>query len=328
MPETILNVGTKLSFSDHFGMFKMRLGVRRNRYRVEPGLYKIGEPDRSSPVFVSANYKMSFDVLRKELAGMNALILVLDTRGVNVWCAAGKQTFSTCELVRMIAHSKLESFIDHRELILPQLSAPGVAGHEVQKKSGFKVVFGPVRAKDIKRFMADGKRADASMRMVTFDIRERFVLTPLELTSRIRISFYVVAVIAAISFLQGAFLKGSFGVFAYFLGLLSGAVLTPVLLPWVPGRSFSVKGAFVGFVLTSAFCIFFREQIGDVAVLTLAIFAASISSYAALAFTGSTPFTSPTGVEKEMRWAIPFQLAAAVLSAGLWIAFGSKGGHL
>jgi len=36
-------------------------------------------------------------------------------------------------------------------------------------------------------------------------------------------------------------------------------------------------------------------------------------------FTGATPFTSPSGVEKEMKRFIPVQLIALVISTGLWI---------
>jgi len=65
----------------------------RMSYAISPGLYAVGNPTKESDVFVSANYKLSFDVLRRELKGFNAWILVLDTKGINVWCAAGKGTF-------------------------------------------------------------------------------------------------------------------------------------------------------------------------------------------------------------------------------------------
>ena len=68
------------------------------RYRVDPGLYSLGNPDSSSPVFVSANYRLSFNALRGSLKNSNCWILVLDTKGINVWCAAGKGTFGTEEL--------------------------------------------------------------------------------------------------------------------------------------------------------------------------------------------------------------------------------------
>ena len=71
-------------------------------YTVNPGLCRVGNPDDASPALVTANYKMSFDRLRKELSGLDAWIMVLDTKGINVWCAAGKGTFGTEEAVRKI----------------------------------------------------------------------------------------------------------------------------------------------------------------------------------------------------------------------------------
>lgn len=91
-----------ITFSDRLGAWKARWGIGRMNYRVEPGLYRLGKPDRRSPVFVSANYKMSFDILRSSLAGRDCWILVLDTKGINVWCAAGKGTFGPMELMGRI----------------------------------------------------------------------------------------------------------------------------------------------------------------------------------------------------------------------------------
>ncbi len=335
MPETILSVSSKLTLSDKIGMIKMRFGIKRNRYRVMPGLYKVGAPTPNSPVFVSANYKMSFDILRNELAGIDAWILVINTRGVNVWCAAGKKTFSTCEIVRMIHRAELEKHVDHRELILPQLSAPGVAAHEVLKSSGFRVIFGPVRAKDIKQFMDNGKKANESMREVTFTAWERLVLTPLEFTSRTLISLYVIAAIFILSGLGHNFFafgnawpKAFFGTAVYFIALIGGGFIAPLLLPWIPGRSFSIKGAFIGLVLSAAFCVLFQGQLGHYAMAALILFSTAVSSYVALNFTGATPFTSPTGVEKEMRRAIPLQVAATISSIVLWIVSAFTGGAL
>jgi CO dehydrogenase/acetyl-CoA synthase gamma subunit (corrinoid Fe-S protein) len=70
---------------------------------------------------------------------------VLDTQGINVWCAAGKGTFGTDELVHRIEATQLHDVVRHRVLILPQLGAPGVAAHDVKKRSGFTIEYGPVR---------------------------------------------------------------------------------------------------------------------------------------------------------------------------------------
>jgi hypothetical protein len=53
--------------------------------------------------------------------------------------------------------------------------------------------------------------------------------------------------------------------------------------------------------------------------LALLLLIITLSSYLAMNFTGCTPFTSPSGVEKEMRKAIPLQSAAASLGLILWV---------
>jgi len=94
-------------------------------YMVDAGLYALGQPNHSSPVFVTANYKMSFDRLRQAVPDRNAWILVLDTKGINVWCAAGKGTFGTEELVSRIKTSGLERAAGlHFRIILVGFNAP------------------------------------------------------------------------------------------------------------------------------------------------------------------------------------------------------------
>jgi CO dehydrogenase/acetyl-CoA synthase gamma subunit (corrinoid Fe-S protein) len=131
--------------------FKPRWAMGRLHYTVEPGLYALGNPDDKSPVLLTTNYKMSFDKLREALPRRDSWILILDTKGINVWCASGKGTFGTAELVSRIQLNGLDQIVSHRELILPQLSGPGVAAHLVRKSSGFKVIYGPIRATGIGR---------------------------------------------------------------------------------------------------------------------------------------------------------------------------------
>jgi len=60
-------VATELNWQDRLGTTKVRAGLQRMHYSIEPGLYAVGTPTADSPVFVSANYKLSFDYLRREL---------------------------------------------------------------------------------------------------------------------------------------------------------------------------------------------------------------------------------------------------------------------
>jgi hypothetical protein len=93
-----------------------------------------------------------------------------------------------------------------------------------------------------------------------------------------------------------------------------------VLLPYIPSRKFALKGIIAGSIV-ALITILAAEPVvnGMAGYLALFLFSVTISSYLAMNFTGATPFTSPSGVEKEMKQYIPVQLAGLVISFGLWI---------
>jgi hypothetical protein len=183
----IRKVKTQLELQDTLGSIRVRLGIKRDNYKISPGLYAVGNPDHKAHVLVTANYKLTFDSLRKELTGQNLWILVLDTRGINVWCAAGKGTFGTEELILRINLVQLQKIISHKTIILPQLGAPGVNAHEITKNTGFKVVYGPVRAADIPRFLNNNLKAVKEMRKVTFTLKDRLTVIPVELKMALKL---------------------------------------------------------------------------------------------------------------------------------------------
>ncbi len=311
---------------DHIGTVAVRWGIKRNNYKIAPGLYCVGFPDPDAPVLVTANYKLTFDVLRRQIGSLHAWILVLDTRGINVWCAAGKELFSTAEVIHRVQLTGLKDVVRHRQLILPQLAATGVCAQQVKKGSGFKVVWGPIRASDIKRFLENGLNADVSMRRVSFSFMERLALLPVELSQLLKPTLWVLCGIFLISgigsnifSLAAAWPRGLMATMAYSAGILAGALVAPAFLPWIPGRSFALKGAITGsFCGIGVILIFYTAlQLWDSVALML--FATTISSYLAMNFTGSTPFTSPSGVEKEMRKAIPLQALAGLMAVVAWI---------
>jgi acetyl-CoA decarbonylase/synthase complex subunit gamma len=299
-------------------------------YKVDPGLYALGKPDHKAPVVVTANYKMTFDKLREALTGQDLWILVLDTRGINVWCAAGKGTFGTKELIDRIESSGLVNVVSHRDLILPQLAGPGVSAHLVKKSSGFEVIYGPIRAEDLPAFLGAGFKATPEMRLKTFTTRERAVLIPVELVGALKIALIVLPIL----FLSDSLWRtGAFGsnglshalhsVVAVLTAILAGAVLTPLLLPWLPGRAFSFKGMVLGILATLAFMLFRGgglETWGDrLETTTWCFVIPAISAYLAMNFTGASTYTSLSGVKKEMRRAVPFQIGAGILGLGLWL---------
>ncbi|MBF0411364.1 MAG: hypothetical protein HQK70_01470 [Desulfamplus sp.] len=328
-------VRRKLDFKDKVQTVKARLGVTRNNYRVSQGLYAIGEPDENSEVLVTANFKLTFDILRTNINQLNLWILVLDTLGVNVWCAAGKGTFSTQELVKRVQLSGLEKIVKHRRLILPQLSATGVRAKDVKTMCGFNVIYGPVRASDIQAFLRNGRKAEPCMRRVTFTFKERLILTPIELTVAFKSLLITVAALLFISGVNSELFslqnnlgsgllksleRGFFSLIFLFIGFVSGAVVTPALLPFLPFKAFAAKGIVSGAIF-SLLAIFFSStsSLNIAAMAALSTFGITVSSWFAMNFTGATPFTSPSGVEKEMKQFIPIQAGGAILSLVLWI---------
>jgi hypothetical protein len=312
--ECVPVVSTSLSFKDVLGALQVRFSIGRMDYRVEPGLYAVGKPGSDSPVLVSANYKLTFDTLRKNLVDMDCWLLILDTKGVNVWCAAGKGTFGTDELVNRIEAARLSEIVTHRKLIVPQLGASGVNAHEVTRRTGFSVTFGPVRASDIKAFIASGYKATKEMRTVKFTLWDRIVLTPLELVEATKKSLAIFGVLFLIN-LIAAKPFGAYDLAAYAGVVIVGTVFVPVLLPFIPGKAFAWKGWILGLCWTAFVLWLFGWHMGDNWLLAAGylLLLPMVSAYLALNFTGCSTFTSPSGVLKEMKIALPFITFASII---------------
>jgi hypothetical protein len=312
----ILPTQSRLTAENYWDHFLARMGVNRSGHRVEPGLYALGNPTPESPVFVSANYTLSFDALRSALEGQDGYILVLDTRGINVWCAAGKGTFGTDEIVTRVFATQLKQVVSHRKLILPQLGAPGVAAHEVKKRTGFWVEYGPVRAAEIPEYLKT-HRATPEMRKVDFSLRDRLVLIPVDL---IRLVPYTLAAAIVLYFVGGWI-----SCLAAIAAVLAGTVLFPTLLPWIPTHNFSTKGFLLGIVTALPFALsaFLRHpdwrwyhHLGQALEFLLAM--PAVTAFIALNFTGSSTFTSRSGVKREMFTYIPAM--AWIFGTGILLA--------
>jgi hypothetical protein len=326
-PLAIPVVASRWSRQDQFETLKVRWSVGRMNYRVEPGIYAVGSPDPDSNVFVTANYKLSFDHVRRALDGMNAWILVLNTKGINVWCAAGKKTFSTNELVHRIGAHQLDQVVSHKKIILPQLGATGVSAHEVKKQTGFSVIYGPVKASDIPEFVRLGMKATDEMRTVRFPLKERLKVIPVDIFYG---KYYMVLVPALFFILSGlsrsgysadlAIHAGSQAVINLFAGYLAGCAITPALLPWIPFRRFSLKGLMLGIVIS--LLLWATGMLGKnlLEIISWFLMIPGLASFMAMNFTGSSTFTSLSGVQKEMKVMLPLQVVLTGLGIITWIS--------
>jgi len=324
----VKTVSTSLEIMDILGAWKARWGIGRMDYTVEPGLYAVGKPNNESPVLVSSNYKLTFDVLRKNLVGVDCWLLILDTKGINVWCAAGKGTFGTDELIHRIEMSELSKYVSHKKLILPQLGATGVSAHEVTNRSGYNVAYGPIRAEDIKAYINADCKATKDMRTMRFNLWDRLVLTPMELVPALQKSLPVLGGL----FITNQFAKRPFDkhdVIAYAGVVIAGAVVTPALLPYIPGKSFAWKGWLVGLGWTAKY-LFLAKRFKKGSRLMSAgelLLLPAVSSYLAMNFTGSSTYTSPSGVQKEMKKALPLIVGAAAVGGALMLSVHLFGGR-
>lgn len=319
-------ISTTWSTNDVWSTIKVRWAIGRMKYKVNPGLYAIGNPDESARVFATCNFKLTFDLVRRALNGMNAWLLVLDTRGINVWCAAGKGTFSTTELVRQINRVSLGKVVNHHKIIVPQLGAVGISAHEVKQQTGISVIYGPVRAEDIPEYIQSGLKATPEMRNVEFPLWERMKLIPVELSYG---GYYLLIVPALFFILAGLNPSGYSIVLAFNDGIralinlvtayLTGLVIVPVLLPWIPFRRFSFKGLAIGWVATMILLYFHLLGQNFIEIVSWFLMIGGLSSFLAMNFTGSSTFTSLSGVQKEMKTALPIQIGMAALGIILWI---------
>lgn len=193
--------------------------------KVEPGLYRIGDPDRKSPVLVTGNFDLTVRRVVRALDGkVDCWLLVADSSGINVWCAAGGGYFTADKVIAAVRASGVERFVDHHALILPQLCANGVDGWRIRRELGWGVHWGPVRAADIPAYLAAGRRKTDEMRWVTFPLKSR-----LEMLS-VTLGFYGLLILVPVMLLW----RHMFWPIS--AGLIGLSLFYAVTMPWLPGR--------------------------------------------------------------------------------------------
>ena len=136
-------------------------------------------PDRNrsagpdSPVLLTCNFQLTVERVKRVLEGMDAYLLVANSRGVNVWCAATGGLLTDHDVISVLKTSGIEDRVDHRQVVLPQLAATGIEGKVVQHRTGWRVVWGPVQRRGYSRLSGQRDARTRSMRTVTFPWPQR-----------------------------------------------------------------------------------------------------------------------------------------------------------
>jgi len=134
----------------------------------EPGVVTIGNPGRNSPVLLTCNFRLTVERVKRALEGTDVYLLVANSRGVNVWCAATGGLLTDHDVVSVLKTSGIDDLVDHRQVILPQLAATGIGAKAVHSRTGWRVVWGPVEADAVPAFLERGLEATREMRTVGF----------------------------------------------------------------------------------------------------------------------------------------------------------------
>lgn len=137
------------------------------------GLVKIGNPGKDSPVFLTCNYHLTVQRLKRVLRGSDAYLLIVNSRGINVWCASEGGHFTNHDVIAVLKTSGIEQLVGRKEVILPQLAAAGVEAKVIEEKTGWRVIWGPIYAKDIPHFLEKNRKKDPIMREVQFPWTQR-----------------------------------------------------------------------------------------------------------------------------------------------------------
>jgi NAD-dependent dihydropyrimidine dehydrogenase PreA subunit len=142
-------------------------------HRAPTGLMRIGQPGRGSPVLVTGNFTLTVRRVRDALRGHDAWLLVANSKGIDVWCAAGGGYLTHHDVISAVRTSGIDDEVDRRELILPQLCATGVERRCITEATGFETRWGPARLEDLPAFLDRGARVVKTERFMRFPAWER-----------------------------------------------------------------------------------------------------------------------------------------------------------
>jgi ubiquinone/menaquinone biosynthesis C-methylase UbiE len=198
--------------------------------KVRPGLYSVGGPDGDSPVLVTGNFDLTVRRLVKAIdSRVDCWLLVVNSGGINVWCASGGGFLTAEKVIGAVKTSRLAQIVTHKSLILPQLAACGVDGWKVRKMTGWRLAWGPVRAEDIPTYLAADRQATEEMRQVKFPLLDR-----LEMLITV-LSFYALLILLPVFiFWRDIFWPTT-------IAMVCIGIFYAVTQPYLPGKDGLVK---------------------------------------------------------------------------------------
>ncbi len=297
-------MGILETFKEGFSIAIAGIAFPGLNLNVTPGLYPIGHPTEDSPILVTSNYFVTYKrvVSSLEKQDVTAWLLVVNTEGVNVWCSAAGGNFTAEKILDQIDDTNLSEAVNHRQLILPQLSASGV-NHLVLNKAKWEVKFGPVNINDLGEYLQNDLSKTTSMSQVEFNLRSRIENC---VSHNVFISLILIPLILGIQILAQplGFLLQPWAqwllvnVIFLLLFIWAFGFLVGILYPITPFNSGFLKGVILSAILVPLCAIlFFTSSLLDfiLAIGTLFLYGIVISTD----FDGFSPFWGTDFILKD-----------------------------
>lgn len=312
----------KFGFIDYVKALFSWFNSFHTTFIIEPGLYYIGDTyDVNTPMLVTCNYHMTVFLLYRILKKRNVRILVIDTKGINVWCSSGKGQFSAKEIFRQLDKYPPEMLNSggKLEIILPKLSLSGVSLAALKERLIVPKI-GPIYAHDIPAYLDDLPLKNRIKDKFKFTLKDRvFTLIPSVA------QFLVNSVpIAAALFIINFFFKIQFHWHVIAISTLF-AILYILLFPLLPTKTFSIKAIVLSLLFSAGYTAYFMFTGKALLSLTYFLYITTTFAYGiffALYYTGSTGVSNYSLVKKEMIRYLPVTFLFFVASLVLVIVKG------
>jgi len=269
---------------------------------IEPGIYRSGNPSPESPVIVTANYEYTYIKVMRDLQGIDAWVLCVDSRGINVWCAARGNDFGNKQLIEAVENSGIAILVSHKKLILPQLCAGGVSQPSLPKTFPFKITYGPVWSKDLLEYLrTNPKEKPEHMRVVKFNFKRRMEAAITHTTFLLRYFVLIPTIICLIlaSLMQSHLLFQIIGIFWMLMWIIGISI--PLLMPLTNfTRLFSLKGIIFGIPGAILLGLLTISSLGFPFLIPAAmLFIFWLIFFTTMSFSGYTMETSPREIAME-----------------------------
>ncbi len=138
-------------------LFTLRLNIftdPQKPIQVDPKIYPVGEPDGSSPVFVTTNFSLTYFVVSGEIenSGSSAWLLVPECEGMSVLTAWAAGKFNARVIAAGLKESGMEEKMSRRRIVIPGYVSQ-LSGELEELLPGWEVLVGPQEAADIESFV-------------------------------------------------------------------------------------------------------------------------------------------------------------------------------